>query len=46
MSKDKLISKVLVWTPTYGRTSVDRTARTYLYQLCTDTGCRLERCNG
>ena len=33
---------VLLWIPIYGRASVGRSARTYLHQLCVDTGCRLE----
>ena len=41
-SKDKLISNVLLWTPSQGCTSVGRPDRTYLQQLCTDTGCSLE----
>ena len=39
---DELISDVLLWTPTYGRASVDRQAKIYFYQLCGDTGCSLE----
>ena len=38
-SRDKLISDVLLWTPTYGRTKAGRPARTYIQQLCEDTGC-------
>ena len=41
-SKDELISDVLLWTPSYGRASVGRPARTYAQQLCTDTGCSLK----
>ena len=41
-NKDKLISDVLPWTPTDGRASVGRPARTYLQQVCTDTGSSLE----
>ena len=41
-SKDKLISDVLLWTPTYGWAKVGRPARTYIQQLCEDTGCKLE----
>ena len=36
------ISDVLLWTPSHGRASVERPARTYLQQLCADTGCSLE----
>ena len=39
-SKDELISDVLPWTPTYGRAG--RPARTYIQQLCEDTGCNPE----
>ena len=41
-SRDELISDVLQWTPTYGRAKAGRPARTYIQQLCEDTGCRLE----
>ena len=41
-SKDKLICDVLLWTPTHRRASVGRPTRTYLQQLCTDTGCDQE----
>ena len=33
-SRDELISDLLIWTPTYDRTK----ARTYIQQLCEDTG--------
>ena len=35
-SRDKLISDVLLWTPTYGREKAGRPART---AICEDTGC-------
>ena len=38
-SKDELISDVLLWTPKYGRAKAGRPARTYIQQLCEDTGC-------
>ena len=38
-SKDELIRDVLLWTPTYGRVKAGRPARTYIQQLCEDTGC-------
>ena len=38
-SSDELISDVLLWTPSYGRTKAGRPARTYVQQLCEDTGC-------
>ena len=41
-SRDELISDVLLWTPTYGRVKVGRPARTYIQQLCEDTGCSPE----
>ena len=36
---DELISDVLLWTPTHGRAKAGRLARTYIQQLCEDTGC-------
>ena len=41
-SKDELISDVLLWTPTYGHAKAGRPARTYIQQLCEDTGCNPE----
>ena len=41
-SRDELISDVLLWTPTYGRAKAGRPARTYIQQLCEDTGCSSE----
>ena len=41
-SKDELNSDVLLWTPTYGREKAGRPARTYIQQLCEDTGCNPE----
>ena len=38
-SRDELISDVLLWTPTLGRAKARRPARTYIQQLCEDTGC-------
>ena len=35
----ELITDVLLWTPTYGRAKAGRPARTYIQQLCEDTGC-------
>ena len=37
-SKDELINDILLWTPTYGHTSLGWQAKTYIYQLCVDTG--------
>ena len=41
-SKDKLISNVLLWNTSHRHANVSRQTRTYLQQLCMDTGCRLE----
>ena len=41
-SKDELISDVLQWTPAYGQAKAGRPSRTYIQQLCKDTGCRPE----
>ena len=38
-SRDELIGDVFLWTPTYGRAKAGRPARTYIQQLCEDTGC-------
>ena len=38
-SRDELISDVLQWTQSYGRTKTGRPARAYIQQLCEDTGC-------
>ena len=38
-SRDELISDVLLRTPIYGRAKAGRQARTYIQQLCEDTGC-------
>ena len=37
--RDELIREVLLWTPSHGRTKAGRPARTYIQQLCEDTGC-------
>ena len=39
--KDKFISDVLQWTPSHGRAKEGRPDRTYIQQLCTDTGCSI-----
>ena len=36
------MSDVLLWSSSLGRARVEQPARTYLRQLCTDTGCNLE----
>ena len=41
-SKDELISNVILWTPSHGRAKVGLPARTYIQQLCADTGYGLE----
>ena len=41
-SKDEIISDVLLWTPAYGQSKAGRPARTFIQQLCDDTGCNPE----
>ena len=41
-SRDELISDVLLWTPSHDRVKAGRPARTYIQQLCGDTGCSPE----
>ena len=41
-SRDELISDVLLWTSTYSWAKAGRPARTYIQQLCEDTGCSPE----
>ena len=41
-SRHELIRDVLLWIPTHGRAKAGRPARTYIQQLCEDTGCCLE----
>ena len=41
-SRDEFISDVVRWTPSYGRSKAGRAARTYIQQLCEDTGCSPE----
>ena len=36
--KDEIISDILLWTPSHGQAKFGRPARTYLKQLCADTG--------
>ena len=38
-NRDELISDELLWTPTHGRAKAGQPARTYIQQLCEDTGC-------
>ena len=42
LSRDELISGVLLWTPSHGRAKVGWPARTYIQQLCAYTGCSHE----
>ena len=42
ISRDKLISDVHLWTPTYGRAKAGRPVRTYIQQLCENMGCSPE----
>ena len=41
-SKDKLISDILPWTPSHWRAKAGRSARTYIQQLCVNTGYSLD----
>ena len=41
-SKGELISDILRWTLSHGRAKAGRPARTYIHQLCADTGCSPE----
>ena len=41
-SRNELISNVLLWSPAYGRAKAGRPSRTYVQQLCEDTGCSPE----
>ena len=41
-SKEEIVSDVLLWTPSYGQTKAGRPARTFIQQLCDDTGCNPE----
>ena len=38
-SRNELIRDVHLWIPTHGRAKAGRPARTYIQQLCEDTGC-------
>ena len=40
--EDELMRNNLLWTPTHWRASVSHRARTYLNQLCADTGWSLK----
>ena len=41
-SKDQLTSDILPWTPTHWHLNIGLCAKTYINQICTDNGCRLE----
>ena len=41
-SGDELVSDVLLWIPAYGQSKAGRPGRTYIQQLCDDTGCNPE----
>ena len=41
-SRDELVGDVLLWTSSQGRAKAGRPARTYIQQLCDDTGCTPE----
>ena len=41
-SKNELISNVPIWTPSHGRASVGRPARTHLHHISTNSGNSLE----
>ena len=41
-SKDEIVSDVLLGTPAYGQSKAGRPARTFIQQLCDDTGCNPE----
>ena len=41
-SKDEIVSDVLLWTTAYGQSKAGRPARTFIQQLCDDTGCNPE----
>ena len=37
-----ILSDILLWTPSNGRSKAGRPAKTYTQQLCADTGCSHE----
>ena len=41
-SKDEHKSVVILWTPSYVHANVDQPTRTYLQQICMDTGSCLK----
>ena len=45
-SKDELINDILLWTLSHGRAKGGQPARTYIQQICANTGCNLENLPG
>ena len=45
-SKDKLVSDIILWTPSHGWAKAGRPAGTYIQQFCADTGYSLEDLSG
>ena len=41
-SRDEIVSDVLLWTLAYGQSKAGWPSRTYIQQLCDDTGCNPE----
>ena len=41
-SKDEIVSNILLWTSAYGQSKAGRPARSFIQQLCDDTGCNPE----
>ena len=42
LAEDELICDIFLWTPSHGRAKAGRPTRTYIQQLCADTGYSLE----
>ena len=42
LEKKELRNDLLIWAPIQGHVSVDRPAKTSIYQFCVDIGCSLE----
>ena len=42
LRKVRTNSYLMFWTPVHGHSSVNRSAKTYILEFCTDTGCRIE----
>ena len=42
IQQDEFISDVLLWTPKYVRAKAAQPARTFIQQICEDTGCSPE----